>query len=109
MNSLFGDATTMAPTPETLAEAESLFGDARSPVPSFRLGDDRVDGSNIDPNVPDLDIDPPAVEVQDGKPVLSKDNDEREEGVGGWISNLVKKGNGDAGSGKYKRVGQQDE
>jgi hypothetical protein len=106
MNSLFGDATTMAPTPETLAEAESLFGDARSPVPSFRLGDDRVDGSNIDPNVPDLDIDPPAVEIQDGKPIL-KDSD-REEGVGGWISNLVKKGNGDAGSGKYKRVGQHE-
>lgn len=105
MNSLFGDATTMAPTPETLAEAESLFGDARSPVPSFRLGDDRVDGSNIDPNVPDLDIDPPAVDVQDGKPVLSKDNSE--EGVGGWISNLVKK-NGDKGSGKYKRVGQDE-
>ena len=107
MNSLFGDATTMAPTPETLAEAESLFGDARSPVPSFRLGDDGVDGSNIDPNVPDLDIDPPAVEVQDGKPILSKDS-EREEGVGGWISNLVKKGNGDDGSGKYKRVGQDE-
>lgn len=106
MNSLFGDATTMAPTPETLAEAESLFGDARSPVPSFRLGDDRVDGSNIDPNVPDLDIDPPAVEVQDGKPILSKDS-EREEGVGGWISNLVKK-NGDTGSGRYKRVGQDE-
>jgi hypothetical protein len=28
--------------------------------------------------------------------------------VGGWISNLVKKGNGDAGSGKYKRVGQDE-
>jgi hypothetical protein len=57
--------------------------------------------------VPDLDIDPPAVEVQDGKPILSKDS-EREEGVGGWISNLVKKGNGDNGSGKYKRVGQDE-
>lgn len=113
MNSLFGDATTMAPTPETLAEAESLFSGNRSPVPSFRLGEDNATGqSNVDPNVPDLDIDPPDVEVQGGRPVIGS-KDEEGEGVGGWISNLVKKG-GDAngsggGSGKYKRVGQEED
>lgn len=110
MNSIFGDATTVAPTPETVAEAESLFSGNRSPVPSFRLGEN---DNNNDPNVPDLDIDPPSVEVQDGKPVLNKDSDSMKEGVGGWISNLVKRGKDDgtngSGSGKYQRVGQGDE
>lgn len=105
MNSLFGDASTAMPTPATLAEAESLFGD-RSPVPSFRLGEQGADGA-----IPGLDIDPPQVEVQDGKPILPK-QDGSGEGVGGWISNLVKKSKGGddaSGSGQYKRIGQDEE
>lgn len=107
MNSIFGDATTVAATPETLAEAESLFSGNRSPVPSFRLGDDEAPQ---DANVPDLDIDPPAVEVQDGKPVF-KDGEQSNEGVGGWISRMVKRGKGDNGSesGKYQRVDTGDD
>lgn len=105
MNSLFGDATTIAPTPETIAEAESLFSGNRSPIGSFRLGDQ---GEPI----PDMDLQPPDVEIQDGKPQLSKDENQGE-GVGGWISNVVKRARGDdangSGSGKYKRVGQDDE
>lgn len=105
MNSIFGDATTIAPTPQTLAEAESLFSGNRSPVPSFRLGDE---AAPQDDNVPDLDIDPPAVDVQDGKPVYTETQGE---GVGGWISRLVKRGKGEdsEGSGKYQRVGQRDD
>jgi len=102
MNSLFGDATTIAPTPETIAEAESLFSGNRSPVGSFRLGDQ---GEPI----PDLDLQPPDVEIQDGKPILSKD--EHGEGVGGWISNVVKRAKGEEQNGSssgYKRVGQED-
>lgn len=107
MNSLFGDATTIAPTPETLAEAESIFSGHRSPVPSFRLGDGEP--------VPEMDLQPPDVEIQDGKPLLSKDLENQSEGVGGWISSLVKRGKGEdgnnngSGSGKYQRVGQDDE
>lgn len=101
MNSLFGDATTIAPTPETLAEAESLFGDARSPVPSFQLGE----GGEPD----DMDLQPPEVDIQDGKPILN----ERGEGVGGWISNVVKRAKGDGtdegASGKYRSLGQDDD
>ncbi|KAI5207581.1 hypothetical protein AUEXF2481DRAFT_62063 [Aureobasidium subglaciale EXF-2481] len=109
MNSIFGDATTIAPSPQTLAEAESLF--SRSPAPSMHL--DRDGNAPQDSNIPDLDIDPPAVDVQNGKPMFSKDTDS--EGLGGWISNLVKKGKGDGasshagGSGKYRRVGQDDD
>lgn len=103
MNSIFGDATTAMPTPATLAEAESLFSGNRSPVPSFRLGEQGADSA-----IPGLDIDPPAVEVENGKPMLSKDQDGQGEGLGGWISNLVKKGKGGEDSGKYKRVGQDE-
>ena len=105
MNSIFGDATTAAPTPATLAEAESLFS-GRSPVSPFRLNE----GSGY---VPEMDLQPPEVEVQDGKPMLTKDNGSEREGVGGWISNIMKRnksddGNG-SGSGRYQRVGQNED
>jgi hypothetical protein len=109
MNSIFGDASTVAPSPQTLAEAESLF--SRSPAPSMHL--DHDGDAPQDSTIPDLEIDPPAVEIQNGKPMFSRDTDP--EGLGGWISNLVKKGKGDGasshagGSGKYRRVGQDDE
>ncbi|KAH0372793.1 general substrate transporter, partial [Aureobasidium melanogenum] len=109
MNSIFGDASTVAPSPQTLAEAESLF--SRSPPTSIHL--DRDGNAPQDANIPDLDIDPPTVDVQNGKPMLSKDADS--EGLGGWISNLVKKGKGDAasshagGSGRYRRIGQDED
>ncbi|KAI6807554.1 general substrate transporter [Hortaea werneckii] len=111
MNSLFGDATTAAPTPQTLAEAESLFSGNRSPIGSFSLGSQQGDG-----NVPDMDLQPPDVEIQDGKPMVggkAGDSDSQREGVGGWISSMVKRGKGEegsgAGSGKYKRLGQDED
>lgn len=90
----------MAPTPETIAEAESIFSGNRSPVPSFRLGD------QPEP----LDLQPPDIDVKDGKPMYSKDED-RGEGVGGWITDVARRAaNGSGtGSGKYKRVGQEDD
>lgn len=108
MNSLFGDATSVMPTPQTLAEAESLFSGGRgSPVPSLdirsghRAQDDAIPGLNIDP--PDL---------ENGKD-MSKAETESGEGIGGWISNMVKRtkgnGEGDSSSGKYKRIGQDDD
>lgn len=103
MNSLFGDATTIAPTPETLAEVESLFSGNRSPVASLRLDDPSEP-------VPDMDLQPPEVEVQDGKPLIKENAGE---GVGGWISNVVKRATGEdpngGGSGRYRRVDQEDE
>jgi hypothetical protein len=105
MNSLFGDATTIAPTPETLAEAESLFSGTRSPVPSFRLGDNGE-------NVPEMEIAPPDVDIEDGKPMISKEGESEREGLGGWISNLVKRNKRDdangSTSGRYKKVDQDD-
>ncbi|KAF2878422.1 hypothetical protein BDV95DRAFT_601073 [Massariosphaeria phaeospora] len=109
MNSLFGDATSVMPTPATLAEAESLFSGGRgSPVPSLDIRSGRHGAESA---IPGLDIDPPEVD-EDGKS-LQRTETEPSEGIGGWISNIVKKskGNseGDSSSGKYKRVGQDDE
>jgi hypothetical protein len=99
MNSLFGDATSVMPTPATLAEAESLF--SRSPVPSLDI---RTGGHGAEDAIPGLDIDPPDLEDQTGKSAPG-------EGIGGWISNMVNrgKGNGEGESGKYKQVGQDEE
>ncbi|KAK3114591.1 Ribulose bisphosphate carboxylase large chain [Teratosphaeriaceae sp. CCFEE 6253] len=107
MNSIFGDATTIAPTPEQIAEADSLFSGNRSPVPSFRLGDQ----DDVPDSIDDLEV--PDVKIHDGKPMLPEDGNG--EGVAGWISNMVKRTKGDEangngrGTGKYKRVGQDDE
>jgi hypothetical protein len=108
MNSLFGDATSVMPTPQTLAEAESLFsGHGRgSPVPSLdiRSGDRAADQA-----IPGLDIDPP--DLDDPKSMSKAEGES--EGIGGWISNMVKRtkgnGEGDSSGGQYKRVGQDDE
>jgi hypothetical protein len=114
MNSIFGDATSVMPTPQTQAEAASLFSGQRSPVASLDLQRDGA-GLGADHAIPGLNIDPPDVEVQDGKPMFKSDAaSERSEGLGGWISNIVKRGKGDAGdaasgSGKYRRIDQDED
>jgi hypothetical protein len=110
MNSIFGDATTVAPTPETLAEAESLFGSQRSPVPSLDLRRSGAGQLSADSAIPGLDIDPPS----DGQ-IKSTMEREQGEGLGGWITNIVSRARGgggegsEAGSGRYKRVEQDDD
>ena len=103
MNLLFGDAKSVMPTPETIAEAESLFSGA-SPVPSLDIH--RPGAIGPDHAIPGLNINPPSLqEESSGKQA------ETSEGVGGWISNLVKrgKGNGEGDSGgQYRKVDQSD-
>jgi hypothetical protein len=109
MNSLFGDATSVMPTPETLAQAESLFsGEGRgSPVPSLDIRGRRAQ----DEAIPGLNIDPP--DIESGNKDMAKADTENGEGIGGWISNMVKRtkgnGEGDSTSGKYKQVGQDED
>ena len=103
MNLLFGDATSVMPTPETIAEAESLFSGA-SPVPSLDI--QRPGAIGPDHAIPGLNINPPSLqEESSGKQA------ETSEGVGGWISNLVKRGKGNGegdGGGQYRKVDQSD-
>lgn len=117
MDALFGDATTAMPTPATQAETGSLM--AGSPVPSMdlrrgiigQMGSGRLGPSNA---IPGLDIEPPHVNIQNGKPQYG-DDDSTSEGVGGWISRMVKKNKGDEGSvrsgksGQYKPLDQDED
>jgi len=102
MNALFGDGTAMGtPNPETA----SLSSDRGSPELLSTRGHLGADGA-----IPGLDINPPHVEVENGRPIMSDDN---REGLGGWITDLVKRAKGAAdddqlSSGYYKAVGQKD-
>lgn len=116
MDTLFGDATTAMPTPITRAETGSLMGTS-SPVPSMDLRRGVPGGlGDFGPSsaIPGLDIDPPHVPIKNGKPQYAGGEDESGEGVGGWISRMVKKtkGEGDSiksGNSKYKPLDQEDE
>ena len=96
------------PTPAQEAEVESLMSASRSPVPSLdirRPGDFTSDNA-----IPGLNINPPKDgedEVADGKKADGTD------GIGGWISRMVKRGRatskaGGSEAGNYRRLGQQD-
>ncbi|KUJ08630.1 uncharacterized protein LY89DRAFT_711641 [Mollisia scopiformis] len=113
MDTLFGDATTAMPTPATRAETGSLMGG--SPVPSMDLRRGIVGQMNggLGPSnaIPGLDIDPPHVNIKNGKPQYG-DEDSTSEGVGGWISRMVNKNKGEEGSiksGKYKPLDQDED
>lgn len=122
MDILFGDATTAMPTPSL--EAGSLLG-ASSPVPSMDLrrgiygsSPGPSNGNGLGPSnaIPGLEIDPPHVSIVNGKPQYAADDDSSNEGVGNWISRMVKRTkDGDSiksgRSGKsanYKPVDQDD-
>lgn len=120
MDVLFGDATTAMPTPSVRAENVSLLGGGiSSPVPSMDLRRGIIGGgpSNIGASnaIPGLDIDPPHVSIVNGKPqyAASVANSDAGEGVGGWISRMVKRTKGDDAesitSGLYKPLDQDDE
>lgn len=133
MDQLFGDATTAFPTPSVrAAETGSLMGGASSPVPSMDLrrgvlgassgGYGNLNGFGPSSAIPGLDIDPPRVKIVDGKPQYSTpepdDNDSPAEGVGGWISRMVKRSKDDGsvrsgksgnGSSRYKPLDQDEE
>ena len=104
MNALFGDATTAMPTPATQAESASLMG-IGSPVPSLDIRRGPPGQFNAESAIPGLDIDPPHVNVHNGKPQIGNDN--RSEGIGGWISRMVGKGQKGEGE-EYSRLGQDE-
>lgn len=112
MGALFGDATVTANTPAQLAETGSLLG-ACSPVPSMDLRRGMYSGGTprLGPSsaIAGLDIDPPHVNIQNGKPRYTEDNDGLSEGLGGWISRVVGRGEGSIRSGKSGRYNALDQ
>lgn len=111
MNELFGDATTAMPTPATQAEGGSLMG-VGSPS-SLDIRRAPMGNLGADAAIPGLDIDPPEVAVENGKP-RPNDRSERgshSEGIGGWISRMVKRGKEQSKSdtSQYRRVDQDED
>ncbi len=80
---------------------------------NFRRGVFGSSGNGITPSnaIPGLDIDPPTVSIKNGKPQYTGD-EENGEGVGGWISRIVKgnkSGSESVENGKYRPLEQEDD
>lgn len=108
MDQLFGDATTAMPTPAQHAEVDSLMS-ARSPVPSLDIRrEGRGPGQfTTDNAIPGLDINTQKGDVQKQDKPSTKG-----EGLGGWISRLTQRTQGEGkknGSGGYGRLQDQDD
>ncbi|KAJ5661630.1 Mitochondrial substrate/solute carrier [Penicillium maclennaniae] len=113
MNVLFGDASTAMPTPATEGERGSLMG-AGSPVPSLdiRRGYGQFGAESA---IPGLDIDPPILSSSGPSKSARRDSQTggtRTEGIGGWISNMVKRHRGPSvgsSQSQYRRLNQGEE
>ncbi|ESU12047.1 hypothetical protein FGSG_06004 [Fusarium graminearum PH-1] len=103
MDSLFGDASTVAGTPSLHGTETGSLIRGGSPVGSSR--------GLIGPSsaIPGLSLDPPTVD-DDNKSQMQSGADERS--VGGWLSRVVGRNRSDSGSsaqGRYAPLGQQEE
>ncbi|KAH7224903.1 hypothetical protein BKA60DRAFT_450392, partial [Fusarium oxysporum] len=103
MDSLFGDASTVAGTPSLHGTETGSLMRAGSPVGSSR--------GLIGPSsaIPGLSLDPPAID-DDSKSQMQTGGDERS--IGGWLSRVVGRKRSDSGSsaqGRYAPLGQQEE
>ncbi|UZP41969.1 hypothetical protein NXS19_009785 [Fusarium pseudograminearum] len=103
MDSLFGDASTVAGTPSLHGTETGSLMRGGSPVGSSR--------GLIGPSsaIPGLSLDPPTID-DDNKSQMQSGADER--GVGGWLSRVVGRNRSDSGSsaqGRYAPLGQQEE
>ncbi len=111
MDSLFGDASTAIGTPGIRSETGSLIR-AGSPVPSLDL---RGRPLAADAAIPPLDIDPPAVNIVDGKltPRLRSESRNSRGRVGEWLSRMVGQTRGSSSSpadgARYAPLDQQDD
>ena len=106
---IFGDATTAVPTPATQAERGSLMGVGSPATLDIRRGPGPGDA------IPGLDIDPPKVHVENGKPRLAREaSHESSQGLGGWISRMVRRNNSSGDRSRrsgpmYRAIDQADE
>ncbi|KAG9246116.1 hypothetical protein BJ878DRAFT_478632 [Calycina marina] len=118
MDQIFGDATTAMPTPQARAtETGSLMSptgsvDLRRGI--FGSTPQQLPHLGASSAIPGLDIEPPHVEIVNGKPQYGDAGDDEGEGVGGWISRLASR-SGSVASGvtgnvskSYQQVKQDD-
>ncbi|KAI0025261.1 sugar transporter STL1 [Xylariomycetidae sp. FL0641] len=108
MDSLFGDASTAIGTPGMRSETGSLVR-AGSPVPSLDLR-----GRPLNSDVPPMDIDPPTVNIVDGKPQprYRSESQSSRGRVGEWLTRMVGSNRGTSSSpangGRYAPLDQRD-
>lgn len=88
----------------------------RSPVPSLDIRNGALGRFDADSAIPGLDINPPTVSIENGKPHLPNDNEAvaQNEGIGGWISRMVNRGKKDSkgskgDAGLYRQLDQSDD
>ncbi|KAI0882436.1 sugar transporter-domain-containing protein [Annulohypoxylon maeteangense] len=109
MDSLFGDASTAVGTPGVRSETGSLVR-AGSPVPSLDL---RGRPLGPDANIPPMDIDPPVLNIIDGKPQLRSESQSSRGRVGEWLTRMVGQNRGTSSSpaagARYAPLDQRDD
>lgn len=104
MDSIFGDASTVAGTPSIHAETGSLMRGG-SPAGSGR------GGMAASSPIPGLSLEPGADIDDDGKSQIQTSGGE-DRSIGGWLSRVVGRGRDDStgsGQGRYAPLGQQEE
>lgn len=107
MDTLFGDASTVAGTPSLRAETDSLMR-AGSPIGSDYRSHPSFERQSA---IPNLSLDNPDVEGMDNKPSTPPSRGESG-GIGSWISRVVSRtraGSSGSGSGRYAPLHQGDE
>lgn len=104
MDSLFGDASTVAGTPSVHGAETSSLMRAGSPV-----GSSRGFGGPTSA-IPRLSLDPPTVDDDSKSQIQTSGGEDRT--VGGWLSRVVGRNRSDSGSsgqGRYAPLGQQED
>ncbi|KAI0154353.1 putative MFS monosaccharide transporter [Xylariaceae sp. FL1272] len=108
MDSLFGDASTAIGTPGMRSETGSLR--VGSPVPSLDL---RGRPLGPDSSIPPLDIDPPHVNMVDGKPRLRSESRSSRGRVGEWLTRMTGQTRGSSSSpasnARYAPIDQRED
>ncbi|KAI1924571.1 Ribulose bisphosphate carboxylase large chain [Ophidiomyces ophidiicola] len=106
MDVLFGDAPSEMPTPATPAERNALMG-AGSPVPSLDIRRGPPEAA-----IPGLNLSAPSESGNNGTTGKSVEETSRGEGIGGWITNMIRRGRQgkkNDNQGEYRRVDQDEE
>ncbi|RYO86579.1 hypothetical protein DL766_003426 [Monosporascus sp. MC13-8B] len=106
MDSLFGDASTAMGTPGIRSESDVNIR-AGSPIPSLDLRG-RIAS---DANIPPVDIEPPTVNMIDGRPRYRSESRDSRGRVGEWLTRMVgqNRGGSPASGARYAPIDQRDD
>ncbi|RYO80767.1 hypothetical protein DL764_009856 [Monosporascus ibericus] len=106
MDSLFGDASTAMGTPGIRSESDANIRPG-SPIPSLDLRG-RIAS---DANIPPADVEPPTVNMIDGRPRYRSESRDSRGRVGEWLTRMVgqNRGGSPASGARYTPIDQRDD